>query len=368
MKSRRFYLLYSMSMGGVEKAFLGHLSTIDFTKTEVHVGLFFKKGVLLDRLPPEVIVHWIRDYDKYWSYINNPPQLTLSRAFKTHNIINGIILFVIFAGCKILGSRMLLFNYISRTIPSLKETFDEAYAFAGPSSLIDYYICKKTTAKKKYGWVHFDISHFGIDRGLTRRLYRQYERIYVVSKETRDIFGQVFPEFTDKTEVLYNVINPTIVRALADNGPSFSDGYFGKRILTVGRISKEKGQLLAIQALEHLLKKSPHVRWYFVGEGKDQDALQALVSQGNMENSAVFLGLQENPYGFMRDCDLYVQPSRHEGYCITLAEALCFNKPIVATGFSGAREQLEGKADAWIADFTPESLADSIHSALSSLA
>ena len=42
----------------------------------------------------------------------------------------------------------------------------------------------------------------------------------------------------------------------------------------------------------------------------------------------------------MRDCDVYVQPSRHEGYCITLAEAHCFTAPIVATAFSGAEEQL----------------------------
>ena len=78
----------------------------------------------------------------------------------------------------------------------------------------------------------------------------------------------------------------------------------------------------------------------------------------------VFLGLQKNPYGYMRDCDLYVQPSRHEGYCITLAEALSFNKPVVVTGFSGAREQLVGKSDAWIADFSPDSLAARINDAL----
>jgi glycosyltransferase involved in cell wall biosynthesis len=42
----------------------------------------------------------------------------------------------------------------------------------------------------------------------------------------------------------------------------------------------------------------------------------------------------------MKDCDIYVQPSLHEGYCITLAEAKCFDNPIIATNFTGAREQL----------------------------
>ena len=367
MKTRRFYLLYSLSMGGVEKAFLGHLSTIDYTKTEVHLGLFFKKGVLLDCLPPEVIVHWIRDYEKYWSYINDPPRLTLKCAFKSLNIIQGIALSTIFASCRLLGSQLPLFDYISRAIPLMKDSFDEAYAFAGPSNLIDYYICKKTPATKKYGWVHFDISHFGIDKGLIRRLYRQYEKIYVVSQEARDVFLRFFPEFTEKTEVIYNVVTPTIVRDLAVKGPTFHDGYSGKRILTVGRLSKEKGQQAAILALKLVLDKYPKTRWYFVGEGKDLAECQDLTHQEGLDDSVVFLGLQKNPYGFMRDCDLYVQPSRHEGYCITLAEALCFNKPVVATSFSGAREQLEGKTDAWIAEFTPESIATCIDSALSSL-
>jgi glycosyltransferase involved in cell wall biosynthesis len=42
----------------------------------------------------------------------------------------------------------------------------------------------------------------------------------------------------------------------------------------------------------------------------------------------------------MKQCNIYVQPSRHEGYCITLAEARCLYKPIITTNFAGAREQI----------------------------
>ena len=116
--------------------------------------------------------------------------------------------------------------------------------------------------------------------------------------------------------------------------------------------------------MKQIIDKHPKTRWYFVGEGKSMEACQALVHKEGLDEVVVFLGLQKNPYGYMRDCDLYVQPSRHEGYCITLAEALSFNKPVVVTGFSGAREQLVGKSDAWIADFSPDSLAARINDAL----
>lgn len=45
----------------------------------------------------------------------------------------------------------------------------------------------------------------------------------------------------------------------------------------------------------------------------------------------------------MKQCDIYMQPSRHEGYCITLGEARCFDNPIVTTNFTGANEQIKHK-------------------------
>ena len=67
----------------------------------------------------------------------------------------------------------------------------------------------------------------------------------------------------------------------------------------------------------------------------------------------------------MRDCDIYVQPSRHEGYCITLAEAMFFENPIVATDFIGAKEQLAGRKNGIVSGMTPGDLCAAIIKALS---
>ena len=48
----------------------------------------------------------------------------------------------------------------------------------------------------------------------------------------------------------------------------------------------------------------------------------------------------ENPYPYISKADIYVQPSRHEGYCLSLAEAKCLCKPIITTNFTGAKEQI----------------------------
>jgi glycosyltransferase involved in cell wall biosynthesis len=84
-----------------------------------------------------------------------------------------------------------------------------------------------------------------------------------------------------------------------------------------------------------------------------------------IKDKVIFLGSLVNPYGFMRDCDIYVQPSRYEGYCVTILEALCFGAPIVATNFTSIEEQLNNRRNSFITDMDADSLANGIIRALS---
>ena len=61
-----------------------------------------------------------------------------------------------------------------------------------------------------------------------------------------------------------------------------------------------------------------------------------------------------------RAFDIYVQPSRTEGYCISLAEARMFYKPVVVTDFSGAREQLADGDYGKIVQFGVDTIAEGI--------
>jgi len=82
-----------------------------------------------------------------------------------------------------------------------------------------------------------------------------------------------------------------------------------------------------------------------------------VVNELGLSEYVVFLGIKTNPYGYMRDCDIYMQPSHHEGFCITLAEALCFGNPIVATDFTGAKEQLKDRTNSLVVGMNPNDIA-----------
>ena len=62
----------------------------------------------------------------------------------------------------------------------------------------------------------------------------------------------------------------------------------------------------------------------------------------------------------MKDCDIYVQPSIHEGFCITLSEARCFTSPIVTTNFVNADKHVKDGYTGLIADINEESIYKNI--------
>ena len=359
-----FFLLYSMNIGGVEKSFINLLSILPRENYDIHVGLVRQEGGFMAYLPSDITIHYISEIEEHWDELKNPPFHTIKTYFHAGRLVRALIALIVYLACKIRGSFMGWMQYILKDTKGLGEVFDLAIAYAGPSFDVDYYICNKVRANKKICWIHFDISQFGIDRKMVRQLYDQYERIFVVSETGKQIFDQTFPQFKDKTEVFHNVVSPIQIKELAETGESFQDDFKGKRILTVGRISPEKGQFVAIQALRSLKEKGYLVRWFFIGEGSDLKHCRNEVDRLELTEDVVFLGTQINPYAYMRDADIYVQPSRHEGFCITLAEALCFENPIVVTDFTGAREQLKDRENGFVVGMSAEEIADGIENAL----
>lgn len=349
-----------MNIGGVEKSFLSLLTLIDPQCYEVHLGVLQVKGGFEKNIPSWVHIHHIDCYDKYHSIVHDPPLSYIKGMICSKDWKEAIIHILLYIYYKLTGTRYLLYRYFMRNEPVMPDVFDLAIAYAGPSQHIDYYICEKVKARVKCGWIHFDISKFGIDYGMTKRLYKKYTRIFCVSQTAKDIFDKTFPMLKDRTEVFYNVVNPVLIREQANEGDTFSDNFDGKRILTVGRISNEKGQLEAIETLAFVLKQHIHVKWYFVGDGKFRKVCEERARELGVSDNVEFLGTKVNPYPFMKDCDVYVQPSRHEGYCITLAEARVFGMPIVATDFTGAREQLALRTNAFVTGMSPEEMAQGI--------
>ena len=360
MKKKILFMVSSMNIGGVEKSLLSLLAVIPKEKYEITILTLDKKGGFLEYIPNNVKLIEAEWFKYIKPLIMDSPQNIIKRYIKNYEFLKIPSFIYSYFKSKKTNDRYIYYKHVLKSIPECKEKYDAAIAYAGPTEIIDAYISRKVKAEKKIAWVHFDISKHKINKKLYNNLYERFDKIFAVSNECKKKLDEIIPAVRNKSEVLFNIVSEDLINEMSESYVDFDDNYKGIKIITVGRLSKEKGQDLAIKALAKLKKDRYDVKWYCIGEGNSRREFEQLIKEYNLENNFLLLGSTSNPYPYIKNADIYVQTSRHEGYCLTLAEAKALNKPIITTNFIGAYEQIKDNENGIIVDCNENDLADAI--------
>ena len=360
MKKKILFMVSSMNIGGVEKSLLSLLAVIPEEKYEITILTLDKKGGFLEYIPNNVKLIEAEWFKYIKPLIMDSPQNIIKRYIKNYEFLKIPSFIYSYFKSKKTNDRYIYYKHVLKSIPECKEKYDAAIAYAGPTEIIDAYISRKVKAEKKIAWVHFDISKHKINKKLYNNLYERFDKIFAVSNECKKKLDEIIPAVRNKSEVLFNIVSEDLINEMSESYVDFDDNYKGIKIITVGRLSKEKGQDLAIKALAKLKKDRYDVKWYCIGEGNSRREFEQLIKEYNLENNFLLLGSTSNPYPYIKNADIYVQTSRHEGYCLTLAEAKALNKPIVTTNFIGAYEQIKNNENGIIVSCNENDLADAI--------
>ena len=115
----------------------------------------------------------------------------------------------------------------------------------------------------------------------------------------------------------------------------------GYALITMGRLTEQKGQWHLIRAVSEVKKTFPDVKLYILGQGQLEERLKCLVKELKLENNVKFLGYVEAPHACFKYCDVFILPSEFEGLSNALLEAMAFGLPCISTDcYSGSREIL----------------------------
>jgi len=206
-----------------------------------------------------------------------------------------------------------------------------------------------------------------LDRFLYRRLYPRADAVICQSQAMADDLVANFGIRPGKLQVLHNPIDIRRIRNTTSNVDRWSERTC-PRILTVGRLSSEKGNDLLIRAMEIVKRHHPNVWFAILGLGPEEASLRLLTWKLGLNTAVIFAG-HDDPTLYYPRATLYVQPSRHEGMPNALLEAAAAGLPIVATPCSaGVSELLRDAPGTWLAaSVSPEALAQTISEALTSL-
>lgn len=354
------FMCINMNIGGTEKALLTMLNEIDDSKYDITLLMLEEYGGFLNEIPSFVKVKYVDEYKSIKPFVNEPPKILIKRLIKNKAYLTGLSTLLNYSISKITKNISYYYIYILKNVKKIDEEYDLAVAYAGPMDFITYFVLNKIKAKKKIQWIHFDITKIGFNRKFAERNYKKFDKIFVVSEEGKEKLIDLIPALNNKVEAFFNIISCNLIENMSKNEKSFDDLFNGVRILTVGRLSKEKGQELTINVLARLKNEGYKVRWYCIGDGPEKDNYRNRIKGLDIENDYILLGSKLNPYPFMKDCDIYVQPSKHEGYCITLGEARCFDNPIVTTNFTGANEQIKNEITGLVCDISEQGIYQAI--------
>jgi glycosyltransferase involved in cell wall biosynthesis len=196
-------------------------------------------------------------------------------------------------------------------------------------------------------------------------MWTQYDYIAAISESATDSFLQQFPSLSNKIVMIENILSPDFVRKqadLQDVSKEMSKEQNTVTLCSVGRFSPQKNFDNVPFICKKLLEKGVNVKWYLIGYGGDEDLIRSKIDEAGMQKYVIILGKKENPYPYMKACDIYVQPSRYEGKAVTVREAQILCKPVVITRFATSGSQLHEGVDGIIVPMNNEGCAKGIQS------
>jgi glycosyltransferase involved in cell wall biosynthesis len=232
----------------------------------------------------------------------------------------------------------LLWRLLAEGTPPLRESFDLGVAYIEGASV--YYLADRVQAMKKASFLHIDYTAAGYHPMMDQNCYDRIDRIFTVSNEAGRRFAEIYPQHAGKLSLFRNIVDRQAVLRKAEDGEGFADSYAGVRLVTVGRLARQKGYDIAVQAMAKIVSLGYDARWYVIGDGPERKALEKLILKLGMREHFILLGAKSNPYLYIREADLYVQPSRFEGWGIAVEEALILKKPVLASNCTGVAEQI----------------------------
>ena len=364
-KKRVLFVINTMGRAGAEVALLELLRRIDKTEYEVSLYVLTGQGELIDRIPEGVkLVNKTIDTNSVHDSLGRK-HLAKKVTCALLKGANGLKLMPYFFknGAVMLKNKQilpekLLWRPIADSAARPKRKYDVAVSYIEGAAA--YYVADHVEADRKVAFIHVDYEKAGYTRELDRDCYLKFDKIFGVSDEVSTVFKKVYPELTERIGVFHNLLNNEAIIEKSGTGEGFADGFKGVRILTVGRLMKQKGFEVSIRAAKMLKENGGNIRWYVLGEGDQRSKLEALIQKLGLENDFILLGAVDNPYPYIKEADLYVHCSRFEGKSIAIQEAQILGKPIIVSDCSGNREQVTNGEDGLICAFDSKSIAKAI--------
>lgn len=349
------FVIPTLRMGGAEKSLVSLLKALDPNRVSVDLFLFEAGGVLQPEIP-----EWVNiiEADPITRGMTLELRYYLGGVLKTGNLLAAASRVSISVLSKLSRKPVFSWGVIEKHIPPLEKHYDVAIGYL--EGFTDYYVMDKVTADKKIGWIHSELSGTKMTEQ-ERDYYARFDRLVTISDVCRGAFIKMVPTVAGKIDILENIVLAEDVRKKAEE--PCEDCWNSSNVthlVSVGRLDHHKGMDVAARTAKILRDRNCSFCWHVYGQGVMQSEIEQYIAENSLQGIFVLEGLRKNPYPYMKQADIIVQPSRLEGKSLVLDEAKILGKAIVVTNYPSVKDQIADGVTGLITRMEPEAIADGI--------
>ena len=361
MKKKILIIMPSLFIGGAERSLLGLLEAFAYEKNDVYLFLYRHEGEFLKHIPEQV--HLLSQIDEYTTFDVPIKSLLLSKkilfgigrlasklACKIHCILRG-------EQCGVWMNMQYISRYLQPLLPDIPGKYDMGIMFLGVADTL----LNKVSAKKKVTWCHTDYDTLCPDKKMDLQTYSKVDYLVAVSEKCEEKIKAFYPMIESKIITIENILASGLIAFQAEeivtDMPKINGQY---TLLSIGRFCTAKNFDNVPWILKGIRENGIDAKWYIIGYGGDESLICKKIAEAGMQEHVIMLGKKENPYPYIKACDIYVQPSRYEGKCVSVIEAQMLHKPVIITNYATSKSQLEDVVDGVIVPIENEKCAEGI--------
>lgn len=363
------FVINTLGRGGAENALIQLIKKLDKNEYDISLYVILGQGELIEKVPENV--HVLNENFDASSVLSYEGKKKLKKhifgiLFKNASVFKNLFYIVSNAFKMIFKGRVLLDKLLWKTLsdasPVFDEKFDLAVSFLEGASA--YYVRNYVNADKKAAFIHVNYIEAGYNRKLDKDVYTDFDKIFTVSEDVKESFLNVYPECEENTSVFENIIDKEYVLNKAEEEGGFEDDFDGKRILTIARLTTQKAIDVSVESMKKIAESGENVRWYILGDGELRDKIKSLIEKNNLKDKFILLGVKDNPFTYLKQCDIYVHATKFEGKSMAIREAQILGKPIIVSDCNSNVELVKENEDALVSKLDPSDLSEKIKTLL----
>ena len=327
--------------GGAEKVLVSFANDLVSRGHDVTVLETYEKGLLKDQFDKRV------KFDAICSKAYTKKYYASLADVKKNPLLLGKLIF-----SKIVGYEKFAQKLCSKKYTNKK--FDIAINYLEIEN--PKFLLNSIKAKKYIQWYHTDVANLDHPEDADKMLdsWKRMDAIICVSKISYENFINRYNDLKDKTYLIYNFFDSQEIEKKSQE--SFIFETTKPVLLSVGRMTEPKKYLRFLKVIKKLCNEGYEFSWHVLGNGIQKGEIEQKIKDYNLENIVYLDGLTDNPYKYMKNCDLFVLPSGWEGFPTVTVEAKVLKCPILATDVAGIREQIVHGETGWIVDNNEDSI------------